>query len=125
MERAFFYCFSECDYAFQLKKDFIPLMMEENYKPDGWLGILLGTRLWTDFTNQTLFDEKMKELCGRLDSICKPAEPIICPVLESTLTAGKSIADDPYYGMYGKAVFMFAYVVTSCDNLELRLIASS
>ncbi|KAK3746536.1 hypothetical protein QZH41_007374 [Actinostola sp. cb2023] len=32
-------CRSEAEYAFQLKKDIVPLMMEGNYRPDGWLGI--------------------------------------------------------------------------------------
>lgn len=27
----------------------IPLMMESNYSPDGWLGIVLGSKLWMDF----------------------------------------------------------------------------
>ena len=24
----------------------IPLMMQNNYQPKGWLGLLLGTRMW-------------------------------------------------------------------------------
>lgn len=27
----------------------IPLMMEPSYSPDGWLGIILGSKLWMDF----------------------------------------------------------------------------
>jgi hypothetical protein len=27
----------------------IPLMIQENYKAKGWLGLLLGTRLWYPF----------------------------------------------------------------------------
>ena len=27
----------------------IPLMMEPSYNPDGWLGIILGSKLWMDF----------------------------------------------------------------------------
>jgi hypothetical protein len=26
--------------------DMIPLMMQSNFKPKGWLGLILGTRLW-------------------------------------------------------------------------------
>ena len=29
--------------------DMIPLMMDSNFKPKGWLGLILGTRLWCKF----------------------------------------------------------------------------
>lgn len=31
-------CRAEAEYTFQLNKPFVPLIMQENYKPDGWLG---------------------------------------------------------------------------------------
>ncbi|XP_067030746.1 uncharacterized protein [Acropora muricata] len=42
-------CRSEASYAYARRKKIIPLMMEENYRPDGWLGIILGTKLWMNF----------------------------------------------------------------------------
>ena len=27
----------------------VPLMMEEGYRPTGWLGLILGARLWYPF----------------------------------------------------------------------------
>jgi hypothetical protein len=39
-------CRMEAQYAFQQKKDLVPLMLQEGYHSNGWLGILLGTRLW-------------------------------------------------------------------------------
>jgi len=39
-------CFAESNYAHQLKKPMIPLMCEANYTCHGWLGFLLGTKLW-------------------------------------------------------------------------------
>ena len=44
-------CRSEAEYAYQLRKDIIPLMLQRDYKPDGWLGIIIGTKLWIDFRN--------------------------------------------------------------------------
>ena len=76
-------------------------MMEENYKPDGWLGILLGTKLWTDFTNQSMFDSKMEELCSRLGSVTKTVEPLISPMYETTLTAKRKMTDGHFHGMFG------------------------
>ena len=45
----------------------LPLMMEEGYRPNGWLGMLLGVRLWYAFYGSTLasegaFEGKMEDL---------------------------------------------------------------
>ena len=43
----------------------IPLMMQKDYSPKGWLGLILGTRLW-----YSMWDihpgavRKSKSLCG-------------------------------------------------------------
>ena len=42
-------CRLEANYAHQQELDMIPLMMQENYSANGWLGLLLGTRLWYSF----------------------------------------------------------------------------
>ena len=44
-----FLLLEEASYAYARRKKIIPLMMEENYRPDGWLGIILGTKLWMNF----------------------------------------------------------------------------
>ena len=44
-------------------------MMDYKYKPDGWLGIIVGTKLWIDFTERhkldTSAEKLMKELGNR------------------------------------------------------------
>lgn len=45
-------CRSEAEYAYQRRKRIIPLMMESGYNPDGWLGIILGAKLWMDFRKE-------------------------------------------------------------------------
>lgn len=32
------FCRAEAEYAFQLNKKIVPLILQPNYKPDGWLG---------------------------------------------------------------------------------------
>eukprot|EP00041_Stephanoeca_diplocostata_P020671 m.467209 g.467209 ORF g.467209 m.467209 type:complete len:1019 (+) comp21634_c0_seq2:536-3592(+) len=64
-------CRLEANYAFQLQKKMVPLMMEEGYAPKGWLGIMLGTRLWYGFfgsvlADESLFEAKMNDLCREL-----------------------------------------------------------
>ena len=64
-------CRMEAQYAFQQQKDMVPLMMEEGYRANGWLGMMLGVRLWYGFfgavlASQVAFDSKMEELCREL-----------------------------------------------------------
>ena len=46
-------CRTEAEYVFQLRKPYVPLMVEKGYKPDGWLGKLSyfegRTFLWAKF----------------------------------------------------------------------------
>ena len=62
-------CRSEAEYAYQLRKDIIPLMMERNYRPNGWLGMIVGTKLWIDFRNsygvEAGVGKLLRELGGR------------------------------------------------------------
>jgi len=42
-------CRMEANYAHQQELDMIPLMMSQDFKPRGWLGLILGTRVWCRF----------------------------------------------------------------------------
>ncbi|CAF1511476.1 unnamed protein product, partial [Adineta steineri] len=42
-------CQSEAEYAHNRKKHIVPCKMKKDYNPDGWLGFILGTRLYIDF----------------------------------------------------------------------------
>ena len=49
----------------------VPLMLEEGYNARGWLGMMLGVRLWYGFYGATLasegaFETKMHEMCREL-----------------------------------------------------------
>ena len=77
-------CRSEAEYTYKLGKDIIPLMMQRNYKPDGWLGMLLGTKFWIDFHSKTVVKpgvtKLIKELGGRgkdVDVTDGPSEPVV------------------------------------------------
>ena len=45
-------CRTEAEYAYTRKKLMIPAMLQKNYKPDGWLGILMGSKLYYNMHNQ-------------------------------------------------------------------------
>ena len=64
-------CRLEAQYAYQQQTDMVPLMMEDGYRPNGWLGMLLGVRLWYGFFGSVLESEgafagKVEELCREL-----------------------------------------------------------
>ena len=64
-------CRMEAQYAHQQEKDMVPLMMEDGYRAKGWLGMLLGVRLWYGFfgpavESDVAFDGKVDELCREL-----------------------------------------------------------
>jgi hypothetical protein len=64
-------CRMEAQYAYRQQKDMVPLMMEEGYRATGWLGMILGVRLWYQFCGKVLasdaaFETKVNELCREL-----------------------------------------------------------
>ena len=64
-------CFSfvlitEAEYAFMKRKDIVPVRVQHRYNADGWLGILVGTKLYFDFTRSDSFDMMMSNLIREL-----------------------------------------------------------
>lgn len=56
----------EAEYAFDKGKVMIPLLMQKGYKPDGWLGILKGSKLYIDFSGKYSFEEQIQKLLAEL-----------------------------------------------------------
>uniref|UniRef100_A0A2C9KRD5 Uncharacterized protein n=1 Tax=Biomphalaria glabrata TaxID=6526 RepID=A0A2C9KRD5_BIOGL len=53
---------AEADYAFKMKKPIIPLLLQNKYTPDGWLGFLLGSKIFFEFTGKYDFNAKLADL---------------------------------------------------------------
>ena len=77
-------CRAEAKYAFQLGKEIIPLMMQRNYMPDGWLGIIVGEKFRHDFQSIHVLEQSVtgliRELGGRGkegDVTDGPSEPAV------------------------------------------------
>jgi phosphopantothenate-cysteine ligase len=60
-------CRSEAEYAYVQKKPIVPLMLQHDYKPDGWLGILMGARLWIDFSDADGITKSFEKLVTELE----------------------------------------------------------
>ena len=57
---------SESEYIFRLHKDIIPLRLQQGYRPDGWLGILVGSRLYFDLSSEDLLRTNLPKLVKEL-----------------------------------------------------------
>ena len=66
-QESFIY-FSEATYAFQEDKPIIPLKIEKDFQPKGWLGFLRGDKKWFDFSGKYPFEDKFEELVKDLGS---------------------------------------------------------
>jgi len=58
-------CRLEAEYSLQQTKPIIPLVFQEKWRPSGWLGMLLGAKMYFDFTTgdfNARIDEVAKEL---------------------------------------------------------------
>jgi len=51
-------CRTEAEYAYTLKKEVVCIMAEDDYKPRGWLGALLGNKLWYNLWKNQIFQEE-------------------------------------------------------------------
>ncbi|CAF1053487.1 unnamed protein product [Rotaria sp. Silwood1] len=43
------YCQAEAEYAFRCKRRLLPIIVRQGYRADGWLGLLIGSRIYVDF----------------------------------------------------------------------------
>ncbi|XP_059146064.1 uncharacterized protein LOC131933303 [Physella acuta] len=59
-------CRAEAEYMYKENKPIIPLLMQQGYSAKKWLGIILGSRLYIDFSGKHPFDAKMKELKSQI-----------------------------------------------------------
>lgn len=55
-------CQAEAEYAKQKDKIIIPCKMERGYEACGWLGFLLGSKLFFEFSGKYPFENKMNDL---------------------------------------------------------------
>lgn len=59
-------CRSEAEYTYKLRKSFIPLRLQHRYVPDGWLGMLIGTRLYFDISSEDKINHQMENIMKEL-----------------------------------------------------------
>ncbi|XP_072051357.1 uncharacterized protein [Amphiura filiformis] len=75
-------CRSEAEYAYKLKRSVIPLLIEDGYQPDGWLGLLQGTKLYYNFHSDELIQTELPRLLTAIKE---------CIILVKDETEGPSV----------------------------------
>lgn len=59
------YCQAEANYAFERGCRLIPIVIEKDYKPDGWLGIIASGKIFVDFGKMS-FQAAYKRLTNEI-----------------------------------------------------------
>ncbi|CAF2700223.1 unnamed protein product [Rotaria sp. Silwood2] len=60
------YCQAEAEYAFNCKRCLIPLIVRPEYRADGWLGFMIGSRIYVDF-GRFNFDTACEKLMNEIN----------------------------------------------------------
>lgn len=58
---------SEAEYAFERRKLIIPVQVEHGYQPDGWLGMIIGTKFRYNLVKY--YERDMGDLISRANQI--------------------------------------------------------
>ena len=72
------YCRAEAHYAFQRHLRIVPVLLQQHYKPDGWLCFLVGQLLYVDFAKHD-FNVAMKMLVQELKAPFEKEEVNVSP----------------------------------------------
>ncbi|KAI3383866.1 hypothetical protein SNEBB_006409 [Seison nebaliae] len=70
-------CRAEAEYARECHKPIIPLLMQAKYKADGWLGFLLGSKIYVDASGKYAEGLMVKRLMKQIDTHAKAANIIV------------------------------------------------
>jgi hypothetical protein len=63
-----FFFFVEAEYSVERNKAYVPMLMQTCYKPDGWLGLIIGSKLYIDFSKLP-FDEALHLLLREIEAV--------------------------------------------------------
>ncbi|XP_048584283.1 uncharacterized protein LOC5504951 [Nematostella vectensis] len=85
-------CRSEAEYAYTQKKPIVPLMMENGYKPDGWLGMIMGSKLYFNFAPGNNIRETAEKLMREIGEKGKSG-PVKADVVDASPSKKTDVSD--------------------------------
>lgn len=87
---------SEAQYAYHMKKPLLFLRVQPAYRPDGWLGIMLGARIYLDFSGKYPFEKKFEELLLSVNKAAiREPERVDKGITKATVSTSTTSATDP------------------------------
>ena len=69
------------DYAHTLRKPIIPIIIDVDFVPDGWLKDLVNDVQTFDFSRRSMFAGSLDALVGHVKSVCSPDSLVGSPAL--------------------------------------------
>jgi hypothetical protein len=92
-------CRMECQYAMKQNKPLLFLVCEESYKsPTGWLGLIMGQRMWVGVFTPNMVENKADEVMRRLDETLKGEIEVESTVNTVTTTTSTTTNHQPTMG---------------------------
>ena len=70
--KSILFYFIEIDYAHTLRKTIIPIIIDVDFVPDGWLKELISNEQTFDFSRRSMFAGSLDALVEHVSSICTP-----------------------------------------------------
>jgi len=117
-------CRTEAEYAYKLKKEIVYIMTEENYKPRGWLGALLGNNLYYNPWKNELFNEQLfLPILYQLVKLLNQPESVAQELEEKTqiINDSQSTNNDQNQDQNQQILDHLEKIITKMDGFEKRL----
>jgi hypothetical protein len=86
-------CRLECQYAMKQNKPILFLVCQQTYtSPTGWLGLIMGQRMWVGVFTPAMVESKADEVVRRLDEVLKGENDEITSSTTTTTTSTSPVA---------------------------------
>ena len=93
-------------------------MMEEKFTPDGWLGLLLGSKLRISFINPASIESDVNTLIRHIGSKCLVKEELIVPVQEIPLVENPGKNNGQQTGLYPTEYYVMIFCIKITGNIS-------
>eukprot|EP00057_Strongylocentrotus_purpuratus_P008706 XP_011663180.1 PREDICTED: uncharacterized protein LOC105437819 [Strongylocentrotus purpuratus] len=88
-----YHCRTEATYAYTLKKDIIPLMLQDHFTPEDWLGALMGMKKYYSMFSDDLMKQYLPNLVRELGDRGKREKlNLVVPLLDQVTGASNPTA---------------------------------
>lgn len=95
-------CRLEAEYAFKQNKPMVFVRLQQGYKPEGWIGLMIGQRLYVDLSADSDFQKAINDINKQIDSF-RVTSPLSNTAVQ-VLTQDSDIKDDNVKNWNGKKI---------------------